>query len=191
MKILPYIIAGLCAYIAGLHIYISQKKCPEIVKTITKIDTAYISSSPVVIKSKPVNTIQYKTITRVEKGETIIDTLFQFVNDCDMTYSSVDTLRNDSVWVAINDNGDCFGIQDRTAIWGGKEKVITHTITNNIATPPQVFTLYGGVSNQIYNKQIKDVTPNAMLVYKNKFGVEYGYGVLQKSHNIGLKFKIK
>lgn len=187
LKYLPYIIIGV------LLIIITQHKCPHIEKTVTKTDTTYIEQPPRLVFSSPVNITKWKhdtIISEVVKNhyDTTIITKFK---PSQSTFQSLDTLRFDSLGIALNHKGNCLGIQQTTGVLFGKRKVITNTITNNIATPPQVFSLYGGVSNQIYNKQIQDITPNAMLLYKEKFGIEYGYGVLQQSHNIGLKFKIK
>lgn len=193
-----YLLLLFGAIIAVLSIMLAKHECRYIEVTTTRYDTAYLEQEPRLVFSSPVN-IPYA----VEKLDTIkvpvitkADTVFKIVyvqrfEPQEVTFTSTDTLYSDSLGIAIKDKGNCLGILDRQATFFGKQKQITKTVTNNIATPPQTFSLYGGVSNQITNKTTQDVTPNAMLLYKGKIGLEYGYGVLNNSHNIGLKFKIK
>ncbi len=191
-KYIPYVIAILCLYIAGLHIYISQNECAEIIDQVVVHDTIYKELPPKEIQSSPkiVYVTKHDTIIKYLQGGT--DTLLKFVHKpSGKTFEQTDTLKHEGQQVIINDRGNCLGVQDRKAIWSGKRSIITKTITNTISQPPSVFSLYGGVQGQYIDTSITDIQPSLLLIFKQKFGVEYSYGVLQNSHNVGLKFKIK
>lgn len=183
-KILMWSVIVLLGFVLYLMIRLSSHECPEIVKTKIEIDTVYQEIEKQVMKTIPIN-------TTIVKRETINDTTYVVkYKENQSTFTSVDTLRFDSLGVAVLDSGNCSGVLNRTATLFGKRQVIERTITNTISTPVPVFSLYGGVNNQIKNGSIKEVTPNALLMYEGKVGIEYGFGVMDKTHNVGVKFKI-
>lgn len=190
-KAYPYIIIALIAVI--IYQWITIPKPVEIEKTTTVVDTFFVPIDTQKVASEPDNNSlvnpEVKIVHDTVEGKT--DTLYAIEYRLKQgTFYSTDTLTYDSLKVAIVDTGNCSGIINRTATWHGKRRIIERTITNNIATPPQTFSLLAGVSNQITGKSITDIQPNAMILYKEKVGIEYGYGVMNQSHNIGVKIRL-
>lgn len=187
-KYLKYLPIVLGVIIIGLIIYIKSHKCQEIVNEVLVVDTIYQEVPPIVIHTKPKNKVitKYKTIT-----ETEIDTVYEFVHDIDdYTFTSLDTIRKDSQFVAIKDFGNCLGITERISVWGGKEKIVTKTITKTLKEKVPLLSLYGGVSGSYENNQIKNISPSVMLLIKNKLSLDYNYR-FDNSHNVGVKVKLK
>lgn len=201
LKMSHYIYILLLGIIAFQAVYISQSSCPAVVSEYTKYDTIYKSSPERLVFSSPLNMptgerdtiIIRDTVTLEAPGlETVKERIVyvQRFEAKDVTFESRDTLRSDSMSVAIHDKGNCLGVLDREAVFFGKQKVISKTTIKNIVIPPKVFSLYGGVSNQIKDGKIQDITPSAMLLYKGNLSLEYGYSVLNKGHNVGLKIRV-
>lgn len=191
-----YILIGVFLFIlfgVGFFLGRSSKKCPEIVKEIITSDTIeyYIGSSPVYLESKPHNVIIEKKVPIISKIEIKkTDTFYKEYP----TFMAIDTLRNDSLFVAILDSGNCNGIIMRHSIFGGKikTKTITNTITKVLEKPSALFQLNGGVHTQ-FNKAflIKDIGPLASVCIKQNHSLGYSYLLNSKTHNIFLTTKIK
>jgi hypothetical protein len=185
LNIVFFVIALLIVFYAGCN-YGKQD-----IKTVVKHDTVFVDKPPVVIKSKPINTVKwkYKTIykDRIVKGKTIIDSIHHFeIRYRDTTFAFSDSLRKDSQYVAIQGKGNCFGIIGLTATWGGKERVITKTITNTIKEKGSRFGLFAGLE-VAFSDSISDITPNVMGVINNKTAISYGFGVNTRQHKIGAR----
>jgi hypothetical protein len=184
------ILVSLALFVIGVMVGNRYNKVS--VTSVTKIDTLYVDSPPLVIRTNPKNTVTTKYETIYKKGETKTDTFIKVVYQKNKsTFTSLDTLRKDSLYVIVSDSGNCLGIINRVATFGGKEKIIQKTITNTIHSKPPLFAIYGGVNGVYSNKTIETIQPNLMLLYKGNLGFEYGYGLNNNSHNLGVKIKIK
>lgn len=163
----------------------------EVYKTVTKTDTAYkYTRVEVPLVSTVTNTqIKYKPGIAYTVHDTLTDSLLIEYP----TFYAVDTLRFDSMYVAIRDTGDCFGILHRDANLGGhkQEVYITKTITNTILKPYHFFTLFGGVQANMLNKNLYEISPALNLCIKNKFQLGYGYGINYKTQNVSILLKLK
>jgi hypothetical protein len=184
-------------FIIGLFIgfYTGCNWSKEDIKTVVKHDTTYVKTPPLVIKSKPINTVKwkYKTVykDRMVKGETITDSFHHFeIRYRDTTFAFSDSLRKDSQYVAIKGQGNCFRIIALEATWGGKQKVITKTITNTIKERSSRFGLFAGLE-VAFKDSISDLTPNVMGVINNKTAIGYGFGVNTRQHKIRLSRRLK
>jgi hypothetical protein len=176
-------------YFTGRHF----KQCPEVVKEIFTTDTVekYVGSSPLYLESKPHNVIiDHNMVKNIHDTINSHDTLYKEYP----TFSSIDTLRNDSLFVAITDTGNCNGILTRHSVFGGKikEKTITNTIIKVVQKPTPLFQLNAGVQCSFSNQwKVQDIGPVIQLSLKQKFSVGYSYMVGTSSHNILLTTKIK
>jgi len=176
----------LVTFISGIFIGRSYKK--NTIQTITKIDTIinYVTiKDSIIIHTKPTNTILYKTINKVN-NVTKIDTSIGF--------TSTDTLRFDSLFVAITDTGNCNGIINRQSVFGGKiiTKEISKTITKEIEKPTPLFQINAGVQSSFIGKwENVDLGPAIQVQLKQKYSVGYSYLIGSSTHNISLLTKIK
>lgn len=186
---LHILIAVVLFFIGGFFGY-KIKRCHEIIKTVRSTDTVYqgypINST--IIKTKPVN-IPYPVL--VKGRDSIInihDTAFLDYP----TYTIVDTLRyvdsnSADINVAITDLGNCFGIIERKYIFSGKltQKIVTNTITNEIAIPPPFISLNAGASISFSNKwKAFDVAPAVGISIRKKHNLIYSYGINTSTHNV-------
>jgi hypothetical protein len=191
IKISLVMVAWILSFCAGLKLGINTCK-PIVNKTITT-DTViqYVTSQPLTIISKPISKIIHDTIiSKIVNTKIKTDTIWKKNNS---TFFAVDTLRYDSLLIAILDIGNCEGISNRKTFFSGKIKsqIITNTITNNITSPPAMLSVHGGVSSLIFNSKLLDAGPGAQLNFKNKLVVGYSYFINSKNHSISLLTKIK
>lgn len=180
-----------------------SKNCPK-VKHIFTSDTTYNYTpitggvgSPLTINTKPQNVkilkeVEYKPVNRIIYK---IDTFIAKGEDLPVLgFESTDTLRFDSLFIAIKDKGDCNGILERkSSIFGKvKERIITNNNTEIIELKPPLFQLNAGVQAQ-FNKEflIKDIAPSLQVEFKQKYSITYGYLLSSKNHNFTLLTKIK
>lgn len=156
-------------------------------------DTSY-SSYPIEVEklvSVPKNVIINKDVVRFVKYDSIsCDTFYNQIP----LFASTDTLRFDSLFVAISDTGNCYGVINRHSVFGGfqKERIITNTITNTITKPISLFQLNAGVGTTLSSDyKFVDVSPMLQLIFKQKAIIGYGYRLNERSHNIQLTTKLK
>ena len=188
------IVACVLTFIGG-YIGYNLKQCKTIgtVSYIEVHDTQYITSSPIVLPSKPIN----KIITVPKYYTKYIDTNGVKVDTCFLEYpmfTASDTLTSEFGKVVIKDTGDCSGVIGRTSIWDIKQKVITNTktVTNTITIKPPYLSLYGGVSTSMNSKySFIDIAPNLALNVKGRYHLGYGYLINGKQHLISIQTKIK
>lgn len=170
------------------------KRCKNIVVDKQYVhDTSY-SSYPIEIEkfvSVPKNVIINKDVVRFIKYDSIsCDTIYKQIP----MFASNDTLRFDSLFVAILDTGNCYGIINRHSVFGGyqKERIITNTITNTITKPISLLQLNAGVGTTFSNEfKVIDVSPIIQISIKQKASIGYGYRLNERTHNFQLTTKIR
>lgn len=183
-KIIHYIvIIILCnaAFFLGRY----SKQCAKLVNEVHTTDTVTqyktITPEPVFV-SYPVNKTVNKTILKT-------DTVYRW-----STFTSVDTLRLDSLYVTINDTGNCDGITSRGSQFFGKTKqeIVTNTITRTFMQPLPIFQLNAGVQTSFSGRyKALDVGFMVQVDFRRKFDLGYSYMMNSSTHNISLLTKIK
>lgn len=157
------------------------KKCFIVDSIVYKTDTVvqYVTSSPLILKSKPVN-IPGKTIYLKNEAAPLLP---------NYGFLSKDTLRWDGGFVAIQDSGDCSGILDRQSYIENKikERIITKEIAKTIVKTPPLVQLNAGL--QVSSNM--DLGPMVTFDIKHKVAVGYSYMMNNSTHNLSLTFKIK
>jgi hypothetical protein len=179
----------------------TTKHCAEIVQEILTTDTLiqYVSSSPLTITSKPKVTVMEKPIMElitkyVDTGINVILIKRDTINISNGQWSAIDTLQNDSLFVAITDTGDCNGILTRHSVFGGKikERTINNTILKVVQKPTPLFSLYAGIAvNGTIPFALKDMGPIATLGIKDAQLISLGYGLQQKQFTFHFQTKFK
>lgn len=182
-------IAFLATFLIGGFTGYKIKKCPVIVSTVTELDTVYYPL-PIqkVIETKPIN------VPYLVKGETSIVEIHDTTFLDYPTFTSTDTLRHDSLYIAISDIGNCYGIIERKSQFGGHltGRTVIQTITNNIVIPPPFISLSVGASASFSGKwNAFDVGPAVSLSFRQKHQIGYSYGLNTSTHNVYLQTKIK
>lgn len=190
----------------------SSKQCPTIIsETITSDTTdSYLpitggAGSPLTVITYPANTpIAHKSNKIAFNAKNITPNAIN-VTDCNendtlirenvtASFISIDTLRFDSLFVAITDTGNCNGIQIRHSVFGGKIKAqtIINTITKVAQKPTPLFQLNGGIQSSFIGKwKSVDVGPALQLQLKQKYSIGYSYMIGSSTHNISLLTKLK
>jgi hypothetical protein len=194
-----------------------SKQCPELITQSIVSDTAekYVpitggAGNPLTVITEPTNAPYIPHIeqkTKVSKPKSPAKSVFEIPHiitqnkdTCKeplqraITFTSKDTLRFDSLYVAISDTGNCDGIITRQSTFGGKikEKTITNTITKVVQNPTPLFQLNAGVQSSFSNHwKVQDIGPALQLQLKQKFTVGYSYMINSQLHNISLLTKIK
>jgi hypothetical protein len=218
---LALLILLILVFTAGILVGRWSKQCPIVIAATKSSDTTetYVpitigAGSPLTVISKPANApyiphIQNKT--KLHQLKSPVNSVFEiphispqnketFKDSCKelcqepITFTAKDTIRFDSLYVAISDTGNCKGIITRHSVFGGKikEKTITNTITQVVQYPTPVFQLNAGVQSSFTNQwQVRDIGPAVHLQLKQKFTVGYTYMVNSQTHNISLLTKIK
>lgn len=163
------------------------KPCAKVVSVKYKTDT--------VMKFVPIDRVQFVHTKPVSK--LIVDTQYVakeiLVRDTGATFVAVDTLRHDSLYVAVQDYGNCYGIVKRRAVFGGaiNERTITNTVTEVVAKPQPLFRLDAGAGALFNSKAFVDAGPAVALQLKNKHALIYSYMVFSNTHSLTLTTKIK
>jgi hypothetical protein len=198
------ILLGL-VFTAGYFVGRWSKQCPAIINETKSSDTTtnYVpisggGGSPLTVITYPKNATIPNNNQIENKRELCLKPSTKLIHDTIFkeypTFASVDTLRNDSLFVAITDTGNCNGIITRHSVFGGKikEKTINNTITKVIEKPIPIFQLNGGVQSSFSNQwQVREIGPILQVQLKQKFTVGYTYFVNSQTHNISLLTKIK
>lgn len=172
------------------------KPCPKLVREVITVDTVYDyapitggTGSPLTIITQPANTpkaIHDTTLVR--------DTVFVKAAEQYCGAIAVDTLRHDSLFVALRDSVTCYGIALRQATFGGsiKERTITNTITRTVMSPSPLLQINAGAQSLFLNRKgFTDVGPAVSVQLKNKHTLAYSYLVFTKQHSLTLTTKIK
>lgn len=177
----------------GVFAGYKSKRCASITGTTVKIDTVtnYVPisggiGSPLTVitypKNRPVKTIYLR------------DTVTKQIEAQYDGFASVDTLRWDSLYVAVIDTGNCNGITSRRSTFGGKipERSITKTIDRVFEKPAPLFQLNAGVTTSYAGKwRAVDLGPALTLDIGRKYLLGYSYSLNSSTHCITLQTKIK
>lgn len=189
------IVIIIASIIIGAIIGYRLHKCNSIESKVIKTDTIY-RSYPIEVEkqtSKPSSTIIKKDTIIITKNKNVYDTVF--INSSNPGYIYSDTINYDStMYVSINGVGNCSGIIQRDALFHGtmKERIITNTITNNIAIPRNLIQINAGVTSSFANNfKTIDVGPCVMLSIRNNKTISYSYLIGNKSNQISVTTKIK
>lgn len=178
-----------CVVVVLMYI-MAQHRCGAIVVR-EKVDTLYMQIDTT-FESTQVNKIIGKPLIKWRHDTLrLTDTLFEFIPDDGYTFEAVDTIRHDGQFVALVDSGDCFGIKRRIATWGGHDKVITKTITQQVANRVPFLSLYATMQASVKDSALTGITPGAMLLFGQRAGVGYGYNLATHTHQVGVQIKIK
>ncbi len=201
-------ILGISIFLIGIGLGRYSKKCPTVLSSTTKSDTidTYVPitggvGSPLTVITYPSNTkIEPPTnpsqptnsiIAQPSHNNQVLDTP---IYSTPPSFTSTDTLRWDSLFVAIIDTGNCEGIISRHSTFGGKlkERTITNTITNVVEPKIPFFQLNGGVQTS-FQKDFKnlDLGLALQLQMKRKVSIGYSYMFNTRTNNISLLTKIK
>lgn len=184
-------------FAAGMFAGYKAKRCPVVVGTTVRIDTVTTYEpitggigSPLTVVTYPANTpfkwpakLIYKT-----------DTVFKPIEAQYGGFTSVDTLRWDSLYVAVIDTGNCNGITSRRSTFGGKipERSITKTIDRVLEARPALLQLNAGVQTSYAGKwRAIDLGPALTLDIGRKYFIGYSYSLNSSTHCITLQTKIK
>lgn len=162
--------------------------CKPKVKLVNEVHTTDTVTQYKTITPEPV-VLSYPVNTKIIQTEYRVDTV-QVYN----TFTSVDTLRLDSLYVTINDTGNCDGITSRGSQFFGKTKseIVTNTITRTFLQPLPIFQLNAGVQVAYSNRyKLADVGASIEIDFRRKYSLGYTYMMNTYTHNISLMTKIK
>ena len=197
---IAYIITALISGIVGYALHVFTHTCPHIVSEVTVLDTVYLEVPEMVTSTKPVTKwrTEYETIEVPgprweiihDTTEGRIDTFTKVVfKEREATFVSQDTLRNDSLWVAVTDSANCLGILSRSSVWGGKYKAVNTTTTKTIDHKDKALKYFAGANFRQQPNMPVNMTVNSLVLYKDVIGFEYNRG--RRSNTFGLKVRIK
>lgn len=199
MNKLNYILLVLCA-ILFFFIGCTTKHCPQLVSETHTTDSSEIytpitggAGSPLTVITHPEN-IPVKNSELKPKIKIVKDTVYIDSTGLLCSHISIDTLRHDSMFVALRDSITCEGIQQRLATFGGKQKqlIVTNTVTKVFEKPVPLFQLNAGVQSS-YSKRwhAVDLGPIVSIDIKHKYNVAYSFMLNSSTHNISLQTKMK
>jgi len=189
-KTLLIIVAIILILIGGFVGY-KLKQCPGIVNTVYATDTIY-QGYPIVdteIVTKPITKVVIKEVVRqvlVNKTDTITIDYPEWEQTDRITYEGLN--------IDINDKGNCNGVIERKSKFSGelKERIVTNTVTNNVALPPPFLSLYAGASASFSNRwKAFDVAPAVSMAIRQRHIINYSYGINTSTHNFSIQTKIR
>jgi hypothetical protein len=191
-----YILILIACFVLGIIIGVPigrfSKDCPTLVSNSIKTDTFYkyvsAPTSPSLI-TFPINQYFHDTVHSEHVSMVYIDS-----SKYNEGFTSTDTLRYDSLYVTINDTGNCKGIIKRLSAFGGKQKiqVVTNEVTNIVKEPTPLISLYCGIQTTLGGKwNALDVGPSIQLSLKQKYNIGYSYQLNSQQHSITLQTKIR
>lgn len=199
--------AAAFAVVAVLLFYLGRlsKSCLEIQSVQVSTDTAesYVpitggAGSPLTVISHPQNMPTYTStvqllppVIRVSHDTVYVDSTDRLCSRC--SHIAVDTLRHDSLYVALKDSVTCEGIASRSYTFGGKQKqlTVTNTVTKTVLVQPPLFQLNAGAQTFYNGKTFTDVGLTAGLEFKHKYSFNYGFMINSKTHSFSLLTKLK